>query len=213
MDYSLQKILPSNNCFEQAIAIYEQSLPANERQPRLVIEDRLNQNLCTLYVAMENTTVIGTMIIWDFDGTPFSFLDYLAVHPDYRGKGIGEFCMRIIQGELSESNKMMLIEVEDPDYGEDRVNKVRRIRFYEKCGARWLANTPYILPPLDGTTTTPMLILIVARENVNRLEGAMIQSILRRVYRAVYGRAEDDQLLNSFINKIGDEIFLQNYQS
>lgn len=105
----------------------------------------------------------------------------------------------------------MLIEVEDPGFGEDRLNKVRRIRFYEKCGAKWLTNTPYILPPLDGTEPTPMLILAIAGEDVNRLEGPMIQSVFRRIYRSVYGRTEDDQLLNSFIHKIGDHILLQKY--
>lgn len=211
MNYRLEKILPSHTGFEQAIAIYEQSLPSNERQPRSVIEDRLNQGLCTLYGVMEDNAVIGMMVIWVFEDTPFTFLDYLAVHQDYRGKGIGEFCMQQIRAEFDKLNKSMLIEVEDPDFGEDRVTKIRRIRFYEKCGSKWLVDTPYIIPPLDGTEPTPMLILVVANEKITQLNGASVRDILRRIYRSVYERPENDLLLNSFIDKIGDTISLQLY--
>ena len=211
MNYRLEKILPSDTGFEQAMAIYEQSLPSNERQPRLVIEDRLNQGLCTLYGVMEDNAVIGMMVIWIFEDTPFTFLDYLAVHQDYRGKGIGEFCMQQIREEFEKLNKSMLIEVEDPDFGEDRVTKIRRIRFYEKCGAKWLANTPYIIPPLDGTDPTPMLILVVANDKITQLNGASVRDILRRIYRCVYEKSDDDALLNSFISKVGDISLLQKY--
>ena len=211
MNYQLKKILPSDNGFEQAMAIYEQSLPSNERQSRSVIEDRLNQGLCTLFGVMEDTSVIGMMVIWIFEDTPFAFLDYLAVHQDYRGKGIGEFCMQKIMEEFAKMNKSMLIEVEDPDFGEDRVTKIRRIRFYEKCGAKWLANIPYIIPPLDGTDPTPMLILIIANKEAAQLDGASVRDILRRIYRSVYQRSDDDPLLNSFIIKTGDIILLQQY--
>lgn len=211
MNYQLKKILPSDNGFEQAMAIYEQSLPSNERQSRSVIEDRLNQGLCTLFGVMEDSAVIGMMVIWIFEDTPFAFLDYLAVHQDYRGKGIGEFCMQKIMEEFAKMNKSMLIEVEDPDFGEDRVTKIRRIRFYEKCGAKWLANTPYIIPPLDGTDPTPMLILIIANKEATQLDGASVRDILRRIYRSVYQRSDDDPLLNSFIIKTGDIILLQQY--
>ena len=211
MNLHLQEILPSSDYYEQAIAIYEQSLPANERQPRSVIEDRLNQCLCTLYAVMEEDSVIGMMVIWIFEETPFTFLDYLAVHHDYRGKGIGEFCMNLIREEFKQLNKSMLIEVEDPDYGDDRITKVRRIRFYEKCGAKWLANTPYIIPPLDGTEPTPMLLLIVTNEDVTQLEGTSIKSIVQRIYRSVYEKTESDLLLNSFINKIEEVISLKKY--
>lgn len=211
MSYRLEKILPPHIGFQQAMAIYEQSLPSNERQPNSVIEDRLNQGLCTLYGVMEGNAVIGMMVIWIFEDTPFTFLDYLAVHQDYRGKGIGEFCMQKIREEFAKMNKSMLIEVEDPDFGEDRVTKIRRIRFYEKCGSKWLVNTPYIIPPLDGTDPTPMLVLIIANEDVTQLDGASVRDILRRIYRSVYEKSEDDLLLNSFINKIGDTILLEKY--
>ena len=105
----------------------------------------------------------------------------------------------------------MLIEVEDPDFGEDRVTKIRRIRFYEKCGAKWLANTPYIIPPLDGTDPTPMLILIIANEETAQLDGASVREIIRRIYRSVYEKSEDDLLLNTFISEVGDTILLQKY--
>lgn len=211
MNFQLQKIHPSSVYFDQAIAIYEQSLPSNERQPRSVIEDRLDQGLCTLYGVMEDASVIGMMVIWIFEDTPFTFLDYLAIHQDYRGKGIGEFCMQKIKEEFSKLNKSMLIEVEDPDFGEDRVTKVRRIRFYEKCGSKWLVNTPYIIPPLDGTEPTPMLLLIIADEQVTQLDGASVREIIRRIYELVYEKSEDDSLLNSFITKVGDTILLQKY--
>ena len=211
MNFHLQKLLPSSAYFDQAIAIYEQSLPSNERQPRSVIEDRLNQGLCTLYGVMEDDAVVGMMVIWIFEDTPFTFLDYLAVHQDYRGKGIGEFCMQKIKEEFAKMHKSMLIEVEDPDFGEDRVTKIRRIRFYEKCGAKWLANTPYIIPPLDGTDPTPMLILIIANEETAQLDGASVREIIRRIYRSVYEKSEDDLLLNTFISEVGDTILLQKY--
>lgn len=171
----------------------------------------MNQGLCTLYAVKESEAVIWMMVIWIFEGTPFTFLDYLTVHQDYRGKGIGEFCMNLIREEFSQMNKSMLIEVEDPAYGEDRITKIRRIRFYEKCGAKWLANTPYVIPPLHGTEPAPMQILIVTHEAVTQLDGASVRAILQKIYRSVYERSNEDALFNSFIHKTGDIVLLQQY--
>lgn len=69
-----------------------------------------------------------------------ALLDYYAVSEEDRGTGVGSRCMALIREELRRrENEVLVIEVENPEYAgtqEERRNRERRIRFYEKNGAR-----------------------------------------------------------------------------
>ncbi|MED1792742.1 GNAT family N-acetyltransferase [Brevibacillus nitrificans] len=58
----------------------------------------------------------------------FLFIDYLLIHPNTRGKGIGTKVLN----KLKEKGKTILLEVEPVD--EQDEDTVRRARFYDKNG-------------------------------------------------------------------------------
>lgn len=58
----------------------------------------------------------------------FLFIDYLLIHPDTRGKGIGTKVME----KLKKKGKTILLEVEPVDQEDE--DTVRRVRFYMKNG-------------------------------------------------------------------------------
>lgn len=211
MQLTLQNILPDTVFFKQAMDIYHVSFPANEKQPVSLLAERISRGDCSLQVAIVDQKVVGMALVWVFKDTRYGLLDYLAVKPEYRGSGIGAFCMKAIQNNMISQQKILIIEVEDPAFGEDQENKLRRIDFYERCGALYLSNTPYMLPALDGTTATPMLIFAMVAPNTEDLPGQEIKDLFTTIFERVYGKTAEDALLNTFLPHIQSRILLKSF--
>lgn len=67
-------------------------------------------------------------------------LDYYAVSPSMRGKGIGQRFLTALAQMLDETKNisLILLEVENPEFSknsEDLSVRRRRIEFYKRCGA------------------------------------------------------------------------------
>ncbi|WP_026492605.1 GNAT family N-acetyltransferase [Butyrivibrio sp. XPD2002] len=63
-------------------------------------------------------------------------VDYLAVYPEYRNKGIGSEIIKMLRDYMAGAG-LIILEVEDPVYSKDRDLKelqTRRIGFYERNG-------------------------------------------------------------------------------
>lgn len=63
-------------------------------------------------------------------------LDYFAVCPPYRGKGIGSYAIRLIKEGLSERD-ILICESEDPQKAKnnkEREKRSKRLSFYERNG-------------------------------------------------------------------------------
>lgn len=90
----------------------------------------------------------------------FVWLDYLVIHRAYQGQGYGSiFFNRLL--EIFHQASIMFIEVEIPD-GVD-VNRDRRIRYYERLGAKRLP-IQYALPIENGAL--PMYLYAKYREDM-----------------------------------------------
>ncbi|MCD8354439.1 MAG: GNAT family N-acetyltransferase [Clostridiales bacterium] len=67
----------------------------------------------------------------------YALLDYFAVVPELRGKGIGSEFLRSLNGNVS-AKRGVFIEAESPDSAKteaERQTRERRIRFYLSNGA------------------------------------------------------------------------------
>ena len=68
-------------------------------------------------------------------GSSMSLLDYFAVLPAYRAKGLGAQLLAALP-QYERGAQAILIESECPDKAEDEAMAVRRLGFYARCGAR-----------------------------------------------------------------------------
>ena len=71
-------------------------------------------------------------------------LDYLAVEPDVRGRGLGTEILKLLQMHYKDCADCLIIECERPKAAPDEQLARRRIRFYERAGAV-LTNTRFWL--------------------------------------------------------------------
>jgi len=192
----------TDNRFDEAMEIYIESFPPNERHNIERIKKRLSNSNNRLIVGLLKKSVVLVALIWSLMGTDFILFDYLAVKKEFRNKGFGTYFMEHVLDILKIKNKYLVLEVEDPRYGNNKDDRSRRLEFYKRIGAKQLKDVKYILPPLSGPGPTDMVLMMMPEYKSGKISGKLVKNIIIRIYKELYGRDEDDELLNSFINNI-----------
>jgi hypothetical protein len=147
-------------------------------------------------------------LVWHFKKINFVLLDYIAVGANYRSLKIGSVFLEFLIKEGIAEGKTMVFEVEHPAYGENREDRVRRISFYLKNGSYIIDDFVYMLPPLDGSQPTEMLLMLYPAQPVDSYTPESIRDLVVSLYKELYGREENDPLLFSFIHTVPDSITL-----
>lgn len=198
----------SISAFHEAMTIYTESISATERQSIDTIKERILSGKEQLYIGYVEGTVVFMALLFLLEDSPFALLDYMAVKSDYRKQGLGSKFLKNIYSITGLKNKFFLIEVEDPKTGPDQETKQRRVYFYRKNGAKILKHVCYVLPPLQGNTSTEMILLVLAQNRPVWLSGDAIKAAIRQIYLELYLRDESDPLLQSFIDTVPDKVDL-----
>ena len=196
--------------FEKAIYIYDESFPSNEKQPLSLIKKRITDKTSSLFVGLLNDKVICMALLLDCKDLEFVLLDYMAVEKEYRNNKIGASLFKFLSGNIKSLNKYMIIETENNLFGNNKVLRKKRINFYIRNGAFLLKEIPYILPPLDGTIPTEMLIMISPKYRNDFIVFAIIEKLILYLYTNVYGKEENDNLLISILKNTPTKISQNN---
>lgn len=197
-----------DNLYDQAIEIYIDSFPPNERQCLDVIKHRINQGTSELYIGLLRDEVVSIGLLWDFKGSEFVLLDYMAVKKKYRNMGIGSLFVQFAKHIVHERNKTIFLESEHPGFGENKDERKKRILFYIRNGLLVLDKFIYMLPPLDNKTPTQMILMISSGTSENMLSHQSVHNLILNLYNELYGRNAEDALLNSFIHLLPLKITL-----
>jgi len=202
----------SSTEFRDAMGIYSDAFPDNERQPLAKIKYRVEHGNYSLIIAQKNKSVAGFSLLCPFKDLNFSLLDYMAVQKDQSSLGIGSklFAKTMEFLKLDIPSSFLLLEVEDPASGGplERVARLRRVRFYQKLGAKVLTNFRYLMPPLAGNSPTNMLLMVYTGSNQVALNSQSLAHIVTAIYLEVYERDEDDQYLGQMLENLPDSIVL-----
>ncbi|WP_254566214.1 GNAT family N-acetyltransferase [Oscillatoria sp. HE19RPO] len=194
--------------FQGALQIYLDSFPACERQPLEILETRLSNQLYQWFVAKAENQVVGIALLYPLNLKNFILLDYLGTDKNYRSRGIGRTVMSYLIDLVKNQEKILLIEVENPQFCEDSEQAKRRIKFYQNNGAKVLQSVRYLLPPLSGEVPTEMLLMMVPAELGGQLPGKQVKQLIEQVYQEMYDRPSEDALLQSFIEEVPDVVEL-----
>lgn len=123
--------------------LYEQELtatfPPEELKPLSAMEDLLRRGLYTPLGFYEDGALAAYALLWHTPESGCVLLDYLGVTEKLRGHGLGSQALRETWAAASERFSTLLLEVEAPGdpAGPEYETRVRRIRFYERCGCRY----------------------------------------------------------------------------
>lgn len=109
--------------------------PPSELKPLIMILDSESAGVAHTWGVFDGGQLAAYLLMVRPVGSRMSLLDYFAVLPAYRGKGLGAKLL----AELPQHEKFakaILIESEWPEKAEDEAMAVRRLGFYARCGAR-----------------------------------------------------------------------------
>jgi GNAT superfamily N-acetyltransferase len=195
--------------FEEAMTIYVESFPENERRPVATIKMMLISRKSHLITGrMENETVFMALL-YPLKGTSFLLGDYLATAKRYRGRGIGKMFLRSIFDVLDDIQfKYFLIQVDNPYLNRDEM-KIKILEFYKKLGAKELKGIRYILPPLQGTAPTELILMVLSTVNDDYLTGESVRQIIIQMFGELYDRHEGDEFLTSILGGTPDRVWLE----
>lgn len=196
--------------FAEAVKIYLDSFPSNERQPLAIMKRRIEEGRSKLYVGFHQNEIVCIAFLYHFNKSKFVFLDYMAVIEKFRNHKIGCGFFSFLKEKVVSADKYLLLEVENYLFGNNTDQRIKRINFYIRNGAYILKDTPYLLPSLDNTLPTEMSLMIAPKYSKNYLEKDEIETIFKDLYFELYEKEETDTLLHSILKKIPNTITLVN---
>jgi GNAT superfamily N-acetyltransferase len=194
--------------FQEAMKIYAASFPEHERRSFASIETTIISGKSRLIIGSMNGRVVLMALLYPLAGTTFMLLDYLAISKEHRGRGLGQkFISSLLDIIDGTGLKHLLVEVENPHIDDDDA-KTRRARFYKRLGFREIAGLRYLLPPLQGTSCTEMILMVLSKEDEYSMDRVMIKDAIVLIFEELYGRGEDDDILSSIMEDLPDQIEL-----
>lgn len=194
--------------FRDAMGIYSASFPDNERRPVASIKEMLNCDRITLITGRLESETVFMALLYPLKGTSFLLGDYLATAERHRGKGIGRAFLRSIFDSMKGMQlNYFLIQIENPHLDRDET-KMRRLKFYRGLGMKRLLGVRYILPPLQGTKPTELVLMAFSREDDDRLAAETVRRVVVQMFDELYGRHEGDEFLASILGSMPDLIML-----
>jgi hypothetical protein len=194
--------------FAEAMRIYLNSFPENERRPVASLEREINSRKSRLIIGKIDGRVAFMSLLHPVKGTSFLLCDYMAIAEGYRNLGIGERFLKNVFSILADIEfGYFLGEVENPYLDRDEL-KMRRVRFFKRMGMKELKDVRYLLPPLQGSNPTEMILMVLCKTEANCLKGREMRDTLIRIFRNIYGRKEDDEILAEILAGVPDKIEL-----
>ncbi len=206
MTHFTQVSIASAQELEEALSIYTESFPQNERHPIEVIRERAARGQYRLIIGRVQNELVFFALLWPLRGSEFVLLDYMATKSGYRGRGIGAEFLKSVPQMAEMSGKLLVMEVESPAFGENREQRASRGEFYRRQGAMPLEGVRYIMPGLSGGAPTEMVLMILPQYDSGQIEAKTVRKMIVQIYEELYGRGLDDALLLSFLNEIGESI-------
>ncbi len=202
------QIQTTDSLFDQALLLYNQSFPACERQSESLIIERIATEIHQLIAAIKDNELAAMSICRTISNSSFVLLDYLAVSPQFRGQSVGSQLLKNLTKKLTYENHLIL-EVEDPRYGKNREERIKRIQFYLKNGAVILNGVNYLLPPLDGGSPSPMWLMMAPCNKNAFLQKQTVVQLIDQLYCENYQQT-DGQLLSIVSKNMPEIIKLSN---
>jgi GNAT superfamily N-acetyltransferase len=202
---------PDTDFARQAFAIYEESFPDEERDPvenivsamrRRSAEDPPLDRVRHFWIVVNKGVVAGLAMFTYYRDLRLAFLPYMAVRPDLRGHGYGSVLFQRLVEQLPHDAKELggdeadawgvCFEVERPDADSldetERRTRERRIRFYQRNGARMLRQVRFIAPPLgEGLPPVPYYLMFRPVDSsrislTKSLQRAIVETVLLKGY-------------------------------
>jgi ribosomal protein S18 acetylase RimI-like enzyme len=198
----------SSDDFKEAMKIYLTSFPENERRPVSSIEKDIKRGQGRLIIGRMDNRVVSMALFHPIKGTPYLFGDYIAIAEEFRSRGIGEQLLKNVFNILNDAEFDHLFgEFENPYFDENEL-KMRRVNYFKRMGMKELKDVRYILPPLQGNLPTEMILMVFSKTDKDCLDREEVRDMLIRIFKDIYERNEDDEILDLILAGLPEIIWL-----
>lgn len=118
---------------DDVLSLYDIAFPEEEKKPVGYIEKLVSENKMSVYAILEENEFAGLVItLTDKKST---ILDFFAICPDKRGKGLGGKALKILKEKYKD--KPFILEIETIDENADNIReRIRRKNFYLRNGMK-----------------------------------------------------------------------------
>ncbi|MDF2854570.1 MAG: hypothetical protein K0Q87_421 [Neobacillus sp.] len=152
-----------------------------------------------------SSEIIGYAFVYEIAYVNALWLDYIAIVSEFRNGGYGTIFFNKIVEYKPEGNLGLFIEVEIPEEAEGatRVEQLRRIRFYERLGAKRLSIN-YELPTKNGGF--PMNLYFRPSLTTQVLPKEYIKEAILSAFETIHSDVSGkEEILDKFLDSIEDE--------
>jgi GNAT superfamily N-acetyltransferase len=201
------RISTASPYFAEAMSIYHTAFPVAEQHAPEKLKKRLDLPQSELWVNLEGERAVFMAVLWRFESTDYLFLDYLAVAESHRGRGIGTAFIRFLQHYYVQKGLRIILEIEHPDFGDNRTERLRRWHFYRQLGAKYAAGVHSMVPPIQTDEYTDTLLLFFG-EKSSVIKGNVLRNLVVQLFSQIYHRNEADAFTQGVLQTIGEKVFL-----
>lgn len=213
----LDQVEQLNSCggptFREFYEIYAASIAAREQKPEAWICAMVRAPEYRVWLMKGAGRIDGFSILFLPPAEGFALLEYMAVAPERRNRGVGSelFKQTIERAVMPEGRGLPILLEVDSDRevcGDQQVRK-RRQQFYRRLGCDRISGLHYILP-LPGQGPAPeMDLLVYSAEPLRQLPKTELERWLRTIYRDVYRCSSDDPRIVQMLRDVSDPVRLE----
>jgi len=198
----------SGSMFRELYEIYAASIAVREQKPEAWICAMVRAPDHWVGVMQDAGHVKGFSILFLPPAERFALLEYMAVTPERRNRGLGSALFK--QTVVRAMSLPILLEVDsDREASADRELRTRRQQFYRRLGCVRVSELHYILP-LPGQGPVPeMDVMLYSAEPLRQLPKRDLERWLRTIYRDVYRCSFDDPRIDRMLHDVSDPVRLE----
>jgi len=199
--------------FRQLFAIYASSITPREQKPEDWIRVMVASPEYRVWVAGADGLVVGFSFLFLPQAERFALLEYMAVAPQHRGRGLGAELFRrsVAHAATPEGAGLpVLLEIDsDREASSDRSLRTRRERFYRRLGCVKITGLRYLMP-LRGVGPVPEMDLMVYQAQPRMgIARSHLRRWLQTIYRDVYRCSPDDPRIEQMLLPLPDPVSVE----
>lgn len=185
-------IKPTDTELEQLKNIYEANFPASERKPFQMLVDGIEDQsyICMVGSSQDDPANIAAIaFLMPLPGVTTIFLEYIAVSAMYQGQGIGSQMFGLMVDYFKAENiaDALIWEVEPSESDDPNHATNKRIRFYEKLGARIIAlSEVYAMPNFEDLATGFVSLRLMQVPISEQPDKATVHGVIKSIYDTAY---------------------------
>ena len=169
--------------FDAVYADMLMQFPASELKDKVSFGKLISRSDYDLGIVRDSDCgIVSYFACYIAESEGIGLLDYFAVSSKMHSKGIGGRVLESIRNRYS-GLKGLILEVEKPD-GENP-DTLRRIKFYERCGA-YILDMDYLLPAPGGSVQPMELMFLNCGDFRGRISLCEVARALRPVFENVH---------------------------